>query len=253
MDILPGDRSKSQDLSTHLNGAAFESRDLDGSGHFDRGEKMSLDAKSRKLLEQLLSAGEDRASAGPRLLGDAHRLWSSVRRSLESHLISTPDDTPLQVCCLALQLPMKRLNTAPVGKYGQINLLARAEQAAEEILSEVGDKLPEPLLERTADLLAELPQRKPGSDEAKLLADTVNLDDFGVIGLFQQMSVLSAQGQGIDQLVEAAEKRDAYGYFEARLKDGFHFGPLREQARRRLARARQAMELLRQELAECTS
>jgi hypothetical protein len=99
-------------------------------------------------------------------------------------------------------------------------------------------------------LLREVPQRSPPSDAGKLLADVVNLEDFGFTGLVQHLLLLAARGQGIDQFLEAASKRDEYGYYEARIKDGFHFGPLRELARRRLARARQAVELLRQELAE---
>jgi hypothetical protein len=78
----------------------------------------------------------------------------------------------------------------------------------------------------------------------------VNLEDFGVSGLLHQKVLLASHGQGIDELLEAADKRDSYGYFEARIKDGFHFGPLRELARRRLVRMRQAVELLKQELAE---
>ena len=40
------------------------------------------------------------------------------------------------------------------------------------------------------------------------------------------------------------------GYWDARLKDGFHFAAVRDIARRRLDHARQATALLKQELAE---
>ena len=50
------------------------------------------------------------------------------------------------------------------------------------------------------------------------------------------------------QLVEGAEKREQYGYWEARLKDGFHFEPIRQIARERLEHARQVAAMLTDEL-----
>jgi hypothetical protein len=65
-----------------------------------------------------------------------------------------------------------------------------------------------------------------------------------------QALLLAILGQGIDQLLDITDKRDSYGYWEARIKDGFHFGPTRELARRRLARARQLAGMIREELQE---
>jgi hypothetical protein len=94
-----------------------------------------------------------------------------------------------------------------------------------------------------------VPQRNPGSNEAKLLADALNLDDFGVTGLVTRIIQLGVQGSGISQVVEAAEKREEYGYWEAPpSKTGFHFEPIRQLARRRLDRARQVHKLLSEEL-----
>ena len=50
------------------------------------------------------------------------------------------------------------------------------------------------------------------------------------------------------QLVEGAVKREQYGYWEARLKDGFHFDAVRDLARRRIDSARLLMTLLMEEL-----
>jgi hypothetical protein len=97
-------------------------------------------------------------------------------------------------------------------------------------------------------LLLDLPQRKPDSDDARLLADIVNLDDFGVVGLMQTMSLLAHQGDGVDALLDGAAKRDQYGYWDARLRDGFHFDAIRDVARARLSEARSVIEQLRAEL-----
>jgi hypothetical protein len=208
---------------------------------------MALDVKIRKRMDTLLSA---RGSGGPRLLADGQRLWRHAECWIAQHLVTPKDPAAFELACLALQLPMKQLGSASVGRFGQLNLRDRAEAAAEELVSELGNVIDEKLLDATTELLLDVPQRSPKSEDAKLLADVINLEDFGVTGIIQQAILVASRGQGIDELLEAAEKRDSYGYFEARIKDGFHFGPVRELARRRLARGRQVIELLKQELAE---
>jgi len=55
-------------------------------------------------------------------------------------------------------------------------------------------------------------------EDAKLLADAVNLDDYGVIGFSLQAIQLARQGDGIAQLIDGLEKREQYGYWEAASK-----------------------------------
>lgn len=214
---------------------------------------MSLEVKLRKRVEQLLSSADERGIRGPRLLDDAHRLWRHVLHWVDvRHLVSPSAESraALELACHAVQLPLKAKEIACVGRWGQIGLRERAEQAAEELVSELGDGIEEGLLDLTVSVLHDLPSRSPTTDESKLLADVINLEDFGVTGVVGQMSLLTILGQGFGQLLEAAEKREAYGYWEARLKDGFHFGPTRELAKRRLARTRQMLELMREEMRE---
>jgi hypothetical protein len=176
-----------------------------------------------------------------------------VQRFLKLDLIGNePDTEALELACYGLQFPMRQLKTLPVGKFGRINLKDRAEQSAELLVSLLGSdsSLDEALLDRATRLIHEMPQRSPMLDEARLLADAMNLDDFGVTGLMMQMIQLSRQGDGVAQLAEGAEKREQYGYWEARLKDGFHFEPIRQMARRRLENARTAASLLLGELKE---
>ena len=115
-------------------------------------------------------------------------------------------------------------------------------------MSLLGSDVDEPLLDRTTRLLQEVPHRSPVLDDAKLLADAVNLEDFGVTGLMFQMIQLGLQGEGVAELALAAEKREQYGYWQARLKDGFHFEPIRKIAEQRLETARQVAKILSDEL-----
>ena len=77
-------------------------------------------------------------------------------------------------------------------------------------------------------------------EEARLLGDAINLEDFGLIGLTTLMIQLGLQGNGVNQLIESYEKRDAYGYWDARLKEGFHFEVVARDGKKRLEQARAA-------------
>ena len=65
-----------------------------------------------------------------------------------------------------------------------------------------------------------------------------------------QMIQLARQGDGVVKLADGTEKREQYGYWEARLKDGFHFELVRQIATRRLDHARAAAKMLVEELKE---
>ena len=215
------------------------------------GSELPLDAKLRQRLQKLLGVVDDHDTSGSRLTDDAARLWRRVKLFLAQGLINPDADLEAtELACHALQLPMRQRKALPTGKLGRTSLKDRAEQAAELLVSQVGDMVDESLLDRTTRLLHEVPQRSPMLDEAKLLADALNLDDFGVTGLVQQTIHLSRQGDGLKQVAEGCEKREQYGYWDARLRDGFHFEPIRRIAKRRLEHTRQVCKLLAEETEE---
>jgi hypothetical protein len=211
---------------------------------------MSLEGKIHKQLAAALESVDELSTRGPRLVDDAQRLWQRLRRLIKMDLAAEPDLAALELACWALQLPMRQSKPPSSGKLGRTNLRERAEQAAELLVTIIGDQIDEDLLDRTTRLLQEMPHRPPVLEDARLLADAVNLEDFGLVGLVGQLIQLARQGDGIMQLVEGFEKREEYGYWEARLKDGFHYEPVRQIAKRRLARARQVAEMISQEIKE---
>ncbi|HVT90353.1 MAG TPA: hypothetical protein VHD56_15985 [Tepidisphaeraceae bacterium] len=211
---------------------------------------MPLDGKLSKRLASALQTVDEHSTEGARLIDDARRLWRRVQRLVRLDLVADPDVRSLEVACWAMQLPMRQAKLPSAGKLGKTNLRDRAEQAAELLISTLSDDADDELLDRVARLLHETPHRPPMLEDARLLADAVNLEDFGIIGLVGQMIQLARQGDGIVQLVEGCDKREQYGYWEARLKDGFHFEPVRQIAKRRLARARQVAQMLADELKE---
>ncbi len=215
---------------------------------------MSFDEKLRRRLEQLLAVVDEREgrdAVGPRLMDDAQRLWRRVRNFIAMGLVTAaPDVEALELACMAIQLPMRSIKAAAGGRMGRISLRDRAEQAAELLTESVGGEIDESLLDRTARLLHETPQHPPVMEDAKLLADAVNLDDYGVIGFTLQSIQLARQGDGVAQLIDGLAKREQYGYWEARLKDGFHYEVVRQIARKRLDHLRQTAALLTEELVE---
>ncbi len=200
-----------------------------------------MDEKRIAQLQQFLS----RDTAGrpsPRLAADARRLIDLLTSLVDQNFaprIARID--VLHIACYALQLPMRRTDSLPVGQSGQLNLRQRAEQAAELLVSEAGTLFDEETLDRVTRILLDLPSRAPDSDDARLLADVVNLDDFGLTGLLASAVLLAMQGHGMTTLLEGAKKREQYGYWEARLRDGFHFPQIRAIAERRVAALRSAL------------
>jgi hypothetical protein len=212
---------------------------------------MSLDKELLNHLARLLSTLDGETELGPRLVADARRLWRRVERFVQMGLVGpSVDAEAMELSCYALQLPIRQGRGVIAGKLGRTNLRDRCEQAAELLVNLLGEQIPESLLDRTTRLLHEAPQRAPMLDEARLLADALNLDDFGLIGLVNQIVQMALQGEGAAELADALEKREQYGYWQARLKDGFHFEPVRQIAQRRLEKARQFGAALSAELAE---
>lgn len=212
---------------------------------------MSLDSKLRRRLAQALNVVDEQAGTkGPRLVDDAKRLWDRVQKFLAMHLVGEPDLAALEMACYALQLPLRQPKPPVSGKMARTNLKDRTEQAAELLVTLLENDADEELLDRATRILHEAPHKSPMIEDAKLLADAVNLDDFGVVGLLLQTIQLARQGDGVVQVAEGSEKREQYGYWDARLRDGFHFEPVRQMAKARVAHARQVAALLLEELKE---
>lgn len=211
---------------------------------------MTLDVSFISKMTKLLARDESRRPCG-RLVDDAHRLWNRVRKLIELNVAGKEVDAEaLELACWSIQLPLRDLDAITPAKFGRINLRERAEQAAELLVSHFTEQLDEKLLDRTTRLLNEAPQKSPKLPEARLLADAINLDDFGLIGLFTGAIATATQGHGLDIVLEGCEKRDAYGYWDARLREGFHYPHSLQLAHSRLRTARQCIEQLRKELNE---
>jgi hypothetical protein len=212
---------------------------------------MPLEGELKHRLERALSVVDDHGTRGTRLLEDAQRICARIKRLIAKGVVAPEtDSSAMEVACYALQLPLKATKSAPAGKLGRTNLRERTEQAAEMLVGIAGDAGNETLIDQTTQILMQVHQRKPEGEQAMLLADALNLEDFGVAGLLVQAILIARQGGGIMLVADGCEKREQYGYWEARLKDGFHFEQTRQIARKRLEHARKMAALLIGELKE---
>jgi hypothetical protein len=203
-------------------------------------------------LERALSRIEEPTASGPRLVDDARRLWNRVNAFITQRVVLAEiDPIAVELACYALQLPLR---SAPRGSTGgkppRATVRDRAEQAAEMLITALDKLVDAATLAHTVQILQQLSKRPPALDEARLVSDALNLDDFGVIGLLQQAIQISRQGSGLAQVAEGCEKRDQYGYWEARLKDSFHFEAVRKIAAARVEHTRKTAALLLVELSE---
>jgi hypothetical protein len=203
---------------------------------------MSLDPATLKRLSRELDS--------PRLLEDARRLLDQIKRTIVAESLGKGVDLgSLHLSCLALQLPFAKSGLIVVGRMGVVPLRERAEQSAELLVNSLGSELPESVLDPCTALLRAACQKSPPTPEARVLADAVNLEDFGVTGLLLSFARLLNTGQGVEQLRESITKRDQYGYFSARIQSGFFFASSRKMADSRLRHMLEAAKCIELETA----
>ena len=214
----------------------------------------SLDPQIKRRMEKALVVVDEHGTRGTRLLDDADRFCRRLKKFIAAGIVAPETDSlPLELSCYALQLPLKsNMSTTPgrFGGGGRTNLRERAESAAEMLVGLLSDMGHDALCEQTVAILNEVHQRHPSAELPMLLADALNLEDFGVIGLVNQIISISRQGAGVVQVAQGMEKREQYGYWDARLKEGFHFEPMRAIAKKRLDHARKVAGMLMNELRE---
>lgn len=159
----------------------------------------------------------------------------------------TVDRDSLETASLALHLPFGNPRAMKPSSMGVFSISDRCGQSAELLIS-LGED--DDATERATRLLGECPRRATPLSEARVLSDALNLEDFGIAGLCRAAAMIVQPGGSLAGLADAFHKREQYGYWDARLKDGFHFASTRDIARSRLESARAGIKLLLGELQE---
>ncbi len=123
-------------------------------------------------------------------------------------------------------------------------LLDLCEEVIEESLSAV---LEAAQIRKIRQIIRESVSGQAMMREAMILSDARNLDDMGVTGIFSEFRRQVMAGKGVSEAIELWRMKMDYRYWEARLKDGFHFESVRALARQRLDTAAGFMKALEHE------
>jgi HD superfamily phosphodiesterase len=134
---------------------------------------------------------------------------------------------------------------------------AAATMSAEDVKAYsaelAGDRLKDKLPDRQLELVQETIRRAHDSTidvpESRILSDADSLDDIGALGVWRDLRRHLLDGRGIEDAVRAWQRREQYGYWEARVRDAFNLHTARRLAERRLAGARAFMQQLAAESA----
>jgi len=96
-------------------------------------------------------------------------------------------------------------------------------------------------------ILQEHRRRDTKMPEARLLADALAMEEFGLVGLWNQTRQFHAMGKTLEQMLKLWKAQHDYGYWESRLRDGFHYEASRRAARERLGAMKGIYERLQRE------
>jgi HD superfamily phosphodiesterase len=100
-------------------------------------------------------------------------------------------------------------------------------------------------LQRAVKAIRQCNDRRTDLAEAKILSDADNLDQIGPQAIHAMLRKLLAEGRTMAELVAAWMRQEEYHYWQARIKECFHFTGIRELAETRYECMRRCMAELR--------
>ena len=119
--------------------------------------------------------------------------------------------------------------------------------AAELASDQLKDLLSQQDLYFMLNILHEHRRRDTAMPEARVLADAVAVEEFGLIGFWNLCRQFHASGKTLEQLLKLWKAQHDYGYWESRLRDGFHYEAARRAAKERLGQMHGIYERLQRE------
>jgi HD superfamily phosphodiesterase len=158
------------------------------------------------------------------------------------------DRFALQVAALFHQAATVRLDeerrTSTVYAAATMSAEDIKEYSAELVGDRLGGRVESRQLSRIQEIIRRAHDASIELAEAKLLSDADSLDDIGALGVWRDMRRNILEGRAVDDTVRAWQRREEYGYWEARLREAFNLETSRRLAERRLAAARRFKEQL---------
>lgn len=145
---------------------------------------------------------------------------------------------------------------AAAGKGSQLNradiseadLCGLSANIAAEKLSGV---LHETRINRISSIITASCDRFTEMTEAAILSDARNLEDIGAVGLLHELRQHIINGKSISEVLDNWKCKIEYGYWQARLKEGFRYDAVRRMACQRFEAMEQFMDQLAAENSLC--
>jgi hypothetical protein len=125
------------------------------------------------------------------------------------------------------------------------------ELAAELVESSLADMLPPQTVARASEAIRRMGDKQCDVVEAAIVSDADNLDQIGPLGFLQTFRRDVSDGRAFRHVLETWHRQQEYHYWEARIRDGIRFEPVRKLAWRRLAAMEPFMQALAQHMDGC--
>ncbi|MBM4016742.1 MAG: HD domain-containing protein [Planctomycetes bacterium] len=121
------------------------------------------------------------------------------------------------------------------------------EYSAELAGDRLAGRLPPRQLEHVQEIIRHTRDAASDIAEAKIVSDADSLDDIGTLGIWRDLRRNILEGRGVEEAVRGWQRREQYGYWEARMREALRLETSRRLAAGRLAAARAFMEQLAHE------
>ncbi len=119
------------------------------------------------------------------------------------------------------------------------------EQSAQIFCDSLAGTLPDATIVSTSTTIRLLNSRSADKVELCIVSDALSLEEFSFASLWPIIRRGVLEGRGVQSVLDTWDRRGEYQYWSARLKDGFHFEPIRTLARKRLADFEQWIDMLK--------
>ncbi len=216
---------------------------------------MSQEELITDIAQRVLATPAHDAKSNSWLWDRAKRLLRIVRIICDLPELTQPDlpvdrlclNAAVYFCDAALAEPDDRKNLKTAKSYLEPNRFDSTKISARIAAEKLHGHLSEQKINKISSIILESGNKLTNLNEAKILSDARNLDDMGIAGLFGLLQNSSLQGKGPSDVLRSWKKKIDYGYFQARLKESFHFESVKRIAKRRFELPEKFMSRLQDE------